>query len=120
MLTFFKEIFTWWNRQTLGTRIFTIFFGKFVGKDIFGNRYYENKSGRRWVIYKNEVEATKIPNDWYCWIHHTNNKLSDPNNIKKFDWQKPHLPNQTGTEDSYHPKKMKKDEINKKYKSWKN
>ena len=39
---------------------------------------------------------------------------------KKFDWQKPHLPNQTGTEDSYHPKKMKKDEINKKYKSWKN
>ena len=27
MLTLFKEIFIWWNRQTLGTRINTILFG---------------------------------------------------------------------------------------------
>ena len=26
MLTIFKEIFTWWNRQTLGTRIQIFFF----------------------------------------------------------------------------------------------
>ena len=26
MLTFIKEIFTWWNHQTFGTRIYTIFF----------------------------------------------------------------------------------------------
>ena len=26
MLTFIKEILTWWNRQTLGTRINTILF----------------------------------------------------------------------------------------------
>ena len=38
MLTIFKEIFIWWNRQTLGTRIHTIFFGKLVGKDIYGNK----------------------------------------------------------------------------------
>ena len=43
MLTFIKEILTWWNRQTLGTRLQTIFSGKFVGKDEFGNKYYENK-----------------------------------------------------------------------------
>ena len=32
MLTFFKQIFVWWNQTTIGTRIKTIFFGKFVGK----------------------------------------------------------------------------------------
>ena len=51
MLTVFKKIFTWWNRDTLGTRLKTILFGKFVGKDSFGNRYYESKNGKRWVIY---------------------------------------------------------------------
>ena len=62
MLTFIKEILTWWNRQTFGTRLQTIFFGKFVGEDEFGNKYYENKKRKkRWVIYKGEIEATKIP-----------------------------------------------------------
>ena len=37
MLTLIKEIFTWWNQQTLGTRINTILFGKIVGEDHFGN-----------------------------------------------------------------------------------
>ena len=32
MLTLFKQIFTWWNHQTLGTRLHTFFKGKFVGK----------------------------------------------------------------------------------------
>ena len=40
-----KQIFTWWNRQTLGTFLKTIFFGKFVGKDTFGNKYYKSKKG---------------------------------------------------------------------------
>ena len=31
-----KQIFTWWNYQTVGTFFYTIFFGKFVGKDDFG------------------------------------------------------------------------------------
>ena len=46
MLTIFKELFTWWNRQTLGTRIQTALFGKLVGEDEFGNKYYQNKSGK--------------------------------------------------------------------------
>ena len=50
MLTLFKQIFTWWNHQTLGTRLHTFFKGKFVGKDKNGNKYYESKNGRRWVI----------------------------------------------------------------------
>ena len=38
MLTVFKEIFTWWNQQTLGTRIQTLIYGKYVGKDKNGNK----------------------------------------------------------------------------------
>ena len=82
MLTIIKEIFTWWNRQTLGTRIFTTFFGKFVGKDEYGNKYYESKKGRRWVIYNGEVEASKIPNEWYSWIHFTKNKIENLSQFK--------------------------------------
>ena len=43
MLTFFKKIFTWWNQDTLGTKIKTILFGKLVGEDSFGNKYYQSK-----------------------------------------------------------------------------
>ena len=32
-----KEIFTWWNKQTFGTRLNTILFGKLVGEDNSGN-----------------------------------------------------------------------------------
>ena len=119
MLTFLKQIFIWWNQQTLATRIQTTFFGKFVGVDSFGNKYYESKTGRRWVIYKDEIDASKIPNEWYSWIHFIKNLIEKSNNIKKYNWQKPHLSNQTGTNKSYHPNK-KNDEVVKKYKSWKN
>ena len=43
MLTFFKKIFTWWNRDTFGTRIKTILSGKLIGSDEYGNKYYQNK-----------------------------------------------------------------------------
>ena len=118
MLTFLKQIFIWWNQQTLGTRIQTIFFGKFVGKDSFGNKYYQSKTGKRWVIYKEEIDATKISDEWYSWMHHTNNKIENLHDLKKHKWQKEHLPNQTGTENSYHPK-QNKNALKKKYSSWK-
>ena len=118
MLTFIKQIFTWWNQQTLGTRIYTFIFGKFKGKDYFGNKYYQSKSGKRWVIYNGEIDSTKIPNEWYSWIHFMKNKIEFNTKIKKYDWQKPHLSNQTGTKNAYHPNK-KDAEIKKKYKIWK-
>ena len=37
MLTVFKEIFTWWNQQTIGTRIQVFFYGKPIGEDKLGN-----------------------------------------------------------------------------------
>tara|TARA_B100000900_G_scaffold329294_1_gene289716 strand:- start:700 stop:1059 length:360 start_codon:yes stop_codon:yes gene_type:complete len=118
MLTVFKKIFTWWNQVTFGTLIKTIFFGKFVGKDSFGNKYYEGKSGKRWVIYKAEVDASKIPVEWYSWMHFTKNKIEKNHDLKKYDWQKSHQPNLTGTDSAYYPNKNK-NVLKKKYKTWK-
>mgnify|MGYP001359221969 CR=1 FL=1 len=118
MLTFFKKIFIWWNQETLGTKLKTIFSGKLVGNDSFGNRYYENKAGKRWVIYNGEIDASKIPNEWFSWIHFTNNKIENSHDLKKYNWQKPHQSNQTGTENAYHPNKNN-NEIKKKYTRWK-
>ena len=118
MLTFFKEIFTWWNRQTLGTRIKTILKGKLVGKDKFGNKYYEDKNGKRWIIYIDEIEASKIPEEWYSWIHNIKNKIENTHELKKYKWQKPHKDNLTGTDKAYNPNKNK-NAVRKKYNVWK-
>jgi NADH:ubiquinone oxidoreductase subunit len=119
MLTVLKKIFTWWNQDTFGTRLKTIFFGKLVGSDTFGNKYYENKKGKRWVIYSNEIDASKIPVEWYSWMHFTPNRIEKKHDLKKYEWQKPHQSNPTGTETAYYPNKNKENAINKKYKSWK-
>ena len=112
-----KIFFTWWNRQTFGTFLKTLFFGKFVGKDEFGNKYYKNKQNERWVVYSKNVEATKITSDWFMWMHHTIDKIPDKNS-NKYSWQKKHLENQTGSKNSFKPIKINKD-IKKKYKTWK-
>jgi len=114
----FKIFFTWWNRQTFGTFLKTLFFGKFVGSDEFGNKYYKSKSDERWVIYSNNIEATKITSEWFLWMHHTTNNIP-LKDVKKFKWQKKHQENKTGTNESYKPIKIKKGTDTKKYESWK-
>ena len=113
-----KLFFTWWNRQTFGTFLKTLFFGIFVGKDELGNKYYKNKKNERWVIYSADIEATKITSSWFMWIHHTIDKIPN-NNESKYLWQKEHLENKTGTKESYRPTKIKKDNKIKKYETWK-
>tara|TARA_B100001996_G_C18360656_1_gene477646 strand:+ start:76 stop:435 length:360 start_codon:yes stop_codon:yes gene_type:complete len=114
-----KQIFTWWHRQTFGTYLKTLFYGKLVGEDKYGNKYYRSKNDERWVVYSNTVEASKINSDWYLWIHHTINETPDKNNEKKYDWQKDHSENLTGTINSYKPNKISKSKKQKKYESWK-
>lgn len=121
MINFLKQIFTWWHRQTLGTFIYTLLVGKFVGSDEFGNKYYSNSRRKRWVIYKNNVESSKIPPEWHQWIHFlTENKPSD--NPKKFSWQKKHEENLTGTKEAYKPAGSLASDLKKnmkKYETWK-
>ena len=45
----------------------------------------------------------------------TASKVYDP----LYEWQKPHLENQTGTNNAYKPNKISKNSIKKKYETWK-
>lgn len=83
---------------------------KFVGRDATGNKYYTAKPikgykrERRWVMYNGAPEATKIPPEWHGWMHHQTNVI--PNSGEKSfrrPWQKPHVPNLTGTHAAYRP-----------------
>ena len=114
----FKIIFTWWNKQTFGTFLKTLFYGKYVGSDDQGNKYYKSKRNERWVIYSSDTEATKINSDWFHWMHHTNDKIPSKNDMK-YAWQKKHSENKTGTSKSYNPVKIKKKNNLKKYETWK-
>ena len=101
----FREIFSWWNGQTIGTRLFTARNGRFVGEDELGNRYYQTKDGkRRWVIYKGEVEASKVTSNWHGWLHHTFDEPPSRAPLPTKAWEQPHTPNMTGTPDAYRPK----------------
>tara|TARA_B100001175_G_scaffold105386_1_gene89520 strand:- start:1021 stop:1422 length:402 start_codon:yes stop_codon:yes gene_type:complete len=121
VINLFKSIFIWWNNQTVGTFLYTLLYGKYVGKDEFENKYYRSNSGKRWVIYKNIVEASKIPSEWHLWIHFLK-KNPPAADLKKFEWQKKHEENLTGTNKAYRPdgsllSNSKK--IIKKYETWK-
>ena len=41
------------------------------------------------------------------------NKIENTHDFKKYQWQKPHKPNLTGTDSAYYPNKNKKDAIEK-------
>ena len=98
----FREIFTWWHNQTIGTRISSFLNGYQVGKDKFGNLYMHNKNdSKRWVLYTGEVDSTKIPPEWNGWLRFTSNEI--PTTEKRYKWEKEHLKNQTGTKNSYYP-----------------
>src|SRR6201996_1742446 len=112
MKQFFLKVFTWWNGQTFGTQLWTWRFGELVGEDEQGNRYYRTKGGkidptlhfeRRWVVYNGYAEASRIPPAWHGWMHHT---VDVPPTEEKYvarEWEKPHVPNMTGTPNAYRP-----------------
>lgn len=98
-------IFTWWNGATFGTRLGLR--GKTrVGEDAVGNAYYEggvdlNGIARRWVIYAGANDASRVPPEWFGWLHHQVDTLPDAALARP--WQKAALPNLTGTALAYRP-----------------
>lgn len=92
-------------------------FSKKVGDDEFGNSYYQNKSGKRFVVYKGIAEPSKIPAEWHSWIHYSCDIAPVKIKTNRFSWQKIHLPNLTGTKNAYFPKK--ENLSSKKYEAWK-
>ena len=57
--------------------------GKLIGEDEFGNKYYQDKNNKRWVIYKNEIEATKFLKNGILGYTTLNNKLENNREFKK-------------------------------------
>ncbi len=99
---FWVQFFTWWNGTTLGTRFYTSRKGRLIGEDDEGNRYFTNAGGtRRWVIYNGEVDASRIPPGWHGWMHWRTDEL--PTSYRPRGWEKPHVPNLTGTSQAYRP-----------------
>jgi NADH:ubiquinone oxidoreductase subunit len=110
MKTNLLQIFTWWNGQTLNTRVWTWLYGERVGTDEFGNIYYRKpgvdptfKFERRWVIYAGESDGSLTPPGWYGWLHHTVDTPPTEETYVPREWQKPHEPNRTGTPLAYRP-----------------
>jgi NADH:ubiquinone oxidoreductase subunit len=104
----FKNIFTWWEGATFGTWLGTRANGRRVGEDALGNVYYESTKPlggrtRRWVIYKGENDASRIPPDWHSWVHHTIEAAPADALPPPRAWEAEPLPNLTGTERAYRP-----------------
>ena len=102
--------------QTFGTSLKTLLFGKYVGSDESGNKYYQSKKNERWVVYANNIEASKITTDWYLWIHHTIDKIPD-NKDNKYSWQKKHQEIKQVQKIATNRLKLKNN--TKKYETWK-
>lgn len=94
--------------MTIGTRLFTLWKGRFVGRDQLGNRYYRERTfgrrhpPRRWVLFKGEREASRIPPRWHAWLHYVSDE-APLDDAPTFEWQREHQPNPTGTAEAYRP-----------------
>ncbi|KAF4619619.1 hypothetical protein D9613_005431 [Agrocybe pediades] len=88
--------------------------GTYIGKDQFGNRYYENRNaeeeipGRhRWVDFaQHDYNATQVPPEWHSWIQHI--RKDPPTNDVVLQnstppWKAPYVENLTGTRGAYKP-----------------
>ena len=112
--------------------VFTMFSRKEkIGTDVFGNIYYQApprkgyKHPRRWVIYKDKPEASAIPPEWHGWLHYQSDDVPQEDGGESYrrDWQKPHQPNMTGTNQAYRPpghilKGGKRDKATGDYEAW--
>jgi NADH:ubiquinone oxidoreductase subunit len=104
MAGYIKRALTWWHGSTLGTQIMTARKGVKVGEDDAGNIFYETRDRkRRWVIFNGEAEASRVGPEWHGWLHHTWDEPPTKAPLPRKDWEKPHLPNLTGTAEAYAP-----------------
>ena len=121
-----KYLFTWWNGTTVGTNFFTFLKGKKVGEDYLGNSYYESKEQeKRWCIYFDQSEASRISPEWNSWLRFISNTVPDSNN-NSYEWQKFFKGNASGLDSAYKPSIIREGRLNKDledyqsdYKAWK-
>ncbi len=81
-----------------------------VGRDAFGNTYYEShaRTGynhtRRFVKYQGSPDPSSVPPEWHGWLHNQTDTIPQQigTSFRRL-WQKPPQPNFTGTDRSYLP-----------------
>lgn len=110
------------------TTLITLWRGSLVGYDKHGNKYYQDKKQsrlngrvRRWVIYKGEAHADKVPPLYHAWLHHTIDTFPATAADELVDYGLPHIPNLSGRASAYTPKgAINKDKValNKTYQAW--
>ena len=104
-----SKIFTWWDGATVGTALFSAMKGEQVGTDAQGNAYFRSNVktaeglDRRWVIYHGANDASRVPPEWFSWLHHQIDDVPSKALPPVRPWQKPALPNLTGTPLAYRP-----------------
>ncbi|MBW3559555.1 MAG: NADH:ubiquinone oxidoreductase subunit NDUFA12 [Proteobacteria bacterium] len=106
-----EKIFTWWNGATIGTLFTVKRRGSQVGADSFGNRYFESRDHksydgrkRRWVLYNGYVDASKVPAEWFGWLHYSVDEAPTEQNTPRRSWMKAHVPNLSGTPFAWRPR----------------
>jgi NADH:ubiquinone oxidoreductase subunit len=101
------KIFTWWNGATLGTTLGLRGAAR-KGEDAHGNVYYEGKAMpdgrlRRSVIYDGANDASRVPPEWFGWLHHQVDTVPDASLPPVRRWEKEARANLTGTDLAYRP-----------------
>ncbi len=70
------------------------------------------------MVYNGMAEPSKVPAEWFGWLHHSTSVIPLNIDTHKFSWQKIHLPNLTGTKNSYSPRKSTKQKTSSQYQAW--
>ena len=100
--------FTWWNGASWGTMFYGLRGKAKVGEDALGNSYWQggrDGSGqpRRWVIYQGANDSSRVPPDWFSWLRHLIDDVPDRALPAPRTFEKPAVPNLTGTALAYRP-----------------
>ena len=103
-----RNPFTWWNGASWSTWFYGLRGKTKVGEDALGNTYYEGGRDtmglpRRWVIYQGANDASRVPPDWFAWLHRQLDDVPDRALPAQRSWEKPAVPNMTGTALAYRP-----------------
>ena len=97
--------FTWWNGASWGTSIVTRMRGEQVGRDDAGNLYFKHRKdpARRWVIYKDSNDSSRVPPGWNAWLRGTIDELPDAALPERRAFEQAPQPNLTGSDQAWRP-----------------
>jgi NADH:ubiquinone oxidoreductase subunit len=55
-------------------------------------------------VYNGYADASKVPPDWYGWLHYTFDEPPTEKPLPRRRWERDHLPNLTGTPMAWRPR----------------